>query len=78
MPYLIDTPTNPRSFLTNNPVIYMDARSWGWPVESLPYRDDYCKSVRDEERQRGEYERRDRQLKEIWTEELERRRSEAE
>lgn len=73
MPYIIHTPSNPRSFITNNPVIYMDARSWGWPVESRPYRDDYCKDVRDEEKQMCEEERRMKELEVIWGEEVQRR-----
>jgi hypothetical protein len=73
MPYLVTTPTNPRSFLTNNPVIYMDARSWGWRVESLPYYDNYCKTVRDEEMEMGESFRRDVELERVWEEEGQRR-----
>ena len=52
----------------------MDARSWGWPVESRPYRDYYCKTVRDEEVEMGESLRRDEELERIWGEEVRRRR----
>jgi hypothetical protein len=74
MPYLIRTPANPRSFLTNNSVIYMDALSWGWSVESLPYGDEYCKTILAEEMEMGESFRRDRELERIWQEEVDRRR----
>jgi hypothetical protein len=76
MPYLIRTPTNPRSFLTNNSVIYMDALSWGWDVESRPYGDYYCASILAEELEMGESFRRDRELERIWQEEVDRRRGE--
>jgi len=51
----------------------MDARSWGWPVESRSYHDFYCKTVMDEETEMGETFRRDEELQRVWEEEIQRR-----
>ncbi|KAF2240996.1 hypothetical protein BU26DRAFT_394915, partial [Trematosphaeria pertusa] len=73
MPYIIYAPRQPRSFVTNNPIIYMEARFWGWKVESQPYDDEYCYFVRKREQRRYETERRIQELERIWAEERERR-----
>ncbi|PSN62035.1 hypothetical protein BS50DRAFT_460426, partial [Corynespora cassiicola Philippines] len=73
MPYVIKVPGNPRPFITNNPIIYMDCRTWGWGPESRRYGDRFCKRVRDEEAMRFETDHRERELDRIWSEEVNRR-----
>jgi hypothetical protein len=73
MPYVIYVPACPRAYITNDPRIFMDAKSWGWPVESRPYSDSFCKAMRREEGARFESERRTAQLERCWTLELKQR-----
>jgi hypothetical protein len=73
MPYIIYTPSNPHPFITNNPIIYMDARTWGWKVESRPFHDDDCKEMVKREEQRFEAERRAMVLETAWGKEVQRR-----
>ncbi|KAH7068808.1 hypothetical protein BKA63DRAFT_95823 [Paraphoma chrysanthemicola] len=62
MPYIIYVPSIPRPYITNDPSIYMDAKTWGWDCESRPFSDSYCKAFRHEEDSRFEGERRTAQL----------------
>jgi hypothetical protein len=70
MPYVINVPGCPRPYITNDPRIFFDAKAWGWPVESRPYSDSFCKAMRREEGARFESERRTAQLERCWTLEL--------
>ncbi|KAF1919660.1 hypothetical protein BDU57DRAFT_148596 [Ampelomyces quisqualis] len=77
MPYLIYVPGGPRPYITNDPRIFMDAKSWNWPCESRPYADSFCKALRREEHLRFESARRTAQLEQCWMTELERRKKPA-
>lgn len=73
MPYLIYVPGCPRPYITNDPRIFMDAKSWNWPCESRPYADAFCNALRRQEHSRFESARRTAQLEQCWMTELERR-----
>ncbi|OAL04037.1 hypothetical protein IQ06DRAFT_216392 [Phaeosphaeriaceae sp. SRC1lsM3a] len=73
MPYLIFAPGCPRPYITNDPRIYLDAKSWNWPCESRPYADPSCKALRRQEAARFESERRAARLEECWIAERMRR-----
>jgi hypothetical protein len=74
MPYLIWVPHNPRPYISNDPRIFMDAKSWSWRPESRPYTDAFCVALRRQENARYESERRAGRLEQCWLAELERRR----
>jgi hypothetical protein len=71
---MIYVPGCPRPYITNDPRIFLDAKSWEWPCESRPYADAYCKAMLKQEHLRFESDRRAEQLEQYWTAELERRR----
>jgi hypothetical protein len=66
MPYIIHVPGVPRPYITNDPRIFMDARSFDWHCESRPYSDSFCKIVRREEDARYESDRRTAHLEQYW------------
>lgn len=73
MPYIINTPGNPRPYVTNNAIIYMDCLAWGWRCESRPFSDSFCKAARQREESRFEVERRAEQLEKYWSQAVARR-----
>lgn len=74
MPYIIYVPEIPRPYITNDPKIYLDCvKRFGWPCESRPFTDSYCKAIRAEEDRRHESDRRREQLERYWVFELNRR-----
>ncbi|KZM25920.1 uncharacterized protein EKO05_0009194 [Ascochyta rabiei] len=73
MPYIINTPANPRPYITNNPTIYMDCLTWGWHCESRPFSDSFCKAARKQEESRYEVDKRAKQLEKYWSEGVARR-----
>ena len=73
MPYMIHDPHSGRCYVTNNPIIYMDCRAWGWQVESRPFADKDCRRIREREQKYGLTNRWEKQLERLYTEELERR-----
>ncbi|KAH7395200.1 hypothetical protein DE146DRAFT_616348 [Phaeosphaeria sp. MPI-PUGE-AT-0046c] len=73
MPYLIFVPGCPRPYITNDPRIYLDARSWDWPCESRPYSDSSCNALRRQEDARFESDRRTARLEDCWIAERKRR-----
>ena len=75
MPYLIWVPHDPRPYITNDPRIFMDAKSWSWGAESRPYTDAFCASLKRQEEARYEGDRRAAQLEQCWVAELERRKT---
>jgi hypothetical protein len=70
MPYIIHVPGVPRPYITNDPRIFMDARSFDWHCESRPYADSFCKALRREEDARFESDRRAARLEQYWIAEL--------
>jgi hypothetical protein len=77
MPYIIHVPGVPRPYITNDPSIFMDARSFEWPCQSRPYSDSFCKAARREEAARFESDRRTAQLEQYWITELTRNKERA-
>lgn len=56
----------------------MDCRSWGWVVESRRYVDKECRHITDWEDKYGVGKRRERELEELWSDELMKRKVRAE
>ncbi|KAF2787311.1 hypothetical protein K505DRAFT_367458 [Melanomma pulvis-pyrius CBS 109.77] len=77
MPYIINDPLSTCAYITNNPIIFMDCRAWGWHVESRRYSDEECRKIQDWEDKYGLSERRERELNRLWSEELQKRQERA-
>ncbi|KAF2703614.1 hypothetical protein K504DRAFT_519863 [Pleomassaria siparia CBS 279.74] len=77
MPYIIRNPFNHCVYITNNPIIFMDCRGWGWKVESCRYDDASCHTMREREKKYGLTDTQERQLELLWSQEVEKRKIEA-
>jgi hypothetical protein len=74
MPYLIHIPPSGPPFITNNPLIYMDALFWGWPCSSHSPHSQTMKDMMNREERLGRREYRENILEQIWETEVDRRR----